>query len=134
GAEAADPFEAGLADERLDELRQPLLDADILAVARRVLGHEAELLDALRFELLRLAHQRVDPAAAELAAHLRDRAERARIRATFADFEISVRAAVDEHARQIFVQPRRHLPLHRRGVDAAADGLRDRLEVIEADE
>src|SRR5207248_201283 len=80
------------------------------------------------------AEERFDRARTELPAHLRNRAERTRIRATLAHFDVRVRGAVREEARQVFVQPHRHLSFHRRGVDVARDGRGDRFEVIESHE
>ena len=135
GIEETDPAEVGLGEQRLDQAREAVRDADVLAEARGVLRDEIQLLDAGVLKLLRLADDGVDAARAELAAHLRNRAERARIRAPLADFDVRVRRAGGEEARQIFVQPHRHLPLHRRGVDVvAAHGARDGFEMIEPDE
>ena len=134
GIQKADPRKVGLIEERLHELRQPVRQPEVRAVARGVLGNEAQFFDALLLQRLRFADQRFDRSRTELAAHLRNRAERARIRASFRDFQICVPAAVRQDARQIFVQPHRHLSLRWRRVDVAADCLRDGFEMIESDE
>src|SRR5205085_9196592 len=75
----ANPFEAGLAQQCLDESRQSVSDADFFAVPRRVLRDEIQFFHARKLKLLRFAKERFDRARAELPAHLRNRAERTRI-------------------------------------------------------
>src|SRR6185295_15847573 len=102
--EKANPREARLSEQRLHQRRQTVSDAEVFAVARGVLSDEAKLFDALRLERLRLTYERRDGPAAELAAHLWDRAERAWIRTTLGHFQIPVRCSLSEYARQIFVE------------------------------
>ena len=69
---------------------------------REVLRDEVDLARALQLEQLRLAHDFVERERAVLAAHERDRAERAAVVAAFADLEVAhVRqvARVEAHAR-----------------------------------
>ena len=85
----ADPRDRRLAHERLEQLRQREAVATIAAVVREVLRDEIHLARALRLEQLRFAHDLVERERAVLAAHERNRAERAAVIAPFADLEIA---------------------------------------------
>ena len=85
------PRESPSREEGLHELREAgPSEAEVLAVARRVLGDEDQLLHALRLERLRLPHEGRDRPRAHEAAHLRDRAERARVVAALGDLKVRI--------------------------------------------
>ena len=68
GVEEAQPAQAGKRGERVEELRQAVLEAEVFAVAGGVLTDESDLADALGDEALRLGEDGRDGARAELAA------------------------------------------------------------------
>ena len=96
--EHANPRNRRLAHERREHVgKAELLVAQIAAVVREILRDEIDLARALRLEQLRLAHDVVERERAMLAAHQRNRAERAPVVASLADLEIAhVREPADE--------------------------------------
>ena len=87
----------GASDERREALAA---EADVLAVAGRVLRDQDELGDSLRLERARLADERLDGAGALEAAHLRNGAEGARVVAPLGDLQVGVAAAPRQDARR----------------------------------
>src|SRR5207249_9838795 len=63
--------------------------AQVPAVVAQVLGHEVDLLRALRLEHLRFTHQTLERFGAVLPAHQRDGTECARVVATLRDLEVT---------------------------------------------
>ena len=92
--EHANPRDGRLAHERLEQLGQREAVAAVAPVVREILRDEIDLARALRLEQLRLAHDLVERERAVLAAHERNRAERAAVIAPFADLEVA-------HVRQV---------------------------------
>src|SRR5260370_7515256 len=82
------------------ELRQAVLDPQVRAIGGGVLADEIDLADSLREHARRLHHNRLEPAAAKLAAKLRNHAERAGMIAAFGDLDVSVVARGGNHARR----------------------------------
>ena len=139
GVEEADPGErpSPRASASTSRASPCAPQAEVLAVARRVLRDQDELRDALRLERPRLRDERVDRAAPLAAAHLRDRAEGAGVVAALADLQVRVAAAAREDARRrLVVEPGRERLLReprkrRAGPTAAAGAL---LQLVEAEE
>ncbi len=97
-------------EQRAQQVREQrgagVLAPQITTVPGRVLRHDVELPHAGRRQPLRLAHELLEGLGAMQAAHQRDRAERARVVAPFADLEIRrVRRVAGEDAER---------PLHER--------------------
>ena len=69
------------------------LAVEVHAVIGRVLGDDVQLADAVGGQFAGLGDHHLDRLGGVLAAHLRDRAERARPVAAFGDFEIGVSAS-----------------------------------------
>ena len=80
---------ARLAHERLEQLGQREAVAPVAAVVREILRDEVHLARALRLEQLRFAHDLVERERAMLAAHERDRAERAAVVAPLAHLQVA---------------------------------------------
>ena len=118
-------------EQRLHQPQQAVAaQPEVLAVARGVLRHQAELLDAGRFELARLLHQALDGAAAEAAAPERDRAEGARVVAALGDLEVGV-ARRREPARVGVIEQRARAGARRRRRAAEADQRVGAAQVVE---
>ena len=75
--------------QRLEQLGQREAVAAIAPIVREILRDEIHLARALRLEQLRLAHHLVERERAMLAAHERNRAERAAVVAPFAHLEVA---------------------------------------------
>ncbi len=134
GVEEADPLETGRRQQRLRQPRESMLAVvQILAVARRVLGDQAELADALRPRARRASFDQArDRPAAEASAPERNRAEGARVVAAFGDLEVGI-AARRQHARRGVIED--HVGGRRRRRRAAE--IDDRLDLeqrVERDE
>ena len=82
------------------ELRQAVFDAEILAVRRGVLADQIDLANALREQARRFHDHRLEAPAAELAAILRDHAERAGMVAALGDLDVGVMARGGQNARR----------------------------------
>ncbi len=135
--EEPDPGEPRLAEEPLDELREPgPTEAEVLAVSRRVLGDQHELRDALPLERGRLGDERLDRPAPLLPAHLRDRAERAGVVAALAHFQVRVAPPLREHSGSgLVVESRRERLVGEPRKGRQAGGrFRRALELVQADE
>ena len=88
GVEEAEPAEVGDLGERVEELRQAVLEAEVFAVARGVLTDEGDLAGAAGDELLGFGDDRFKSARAEFAAKVGNDAEGAGMVAALGDFDV----------------------------------------------
>src|SRR5439155_8525411 len=99
--EKANPGKRRLREQPIYEARESRAShAQVLPIARGVLGDQDELGNALCLDRLRLRDERRHGAAALPAAHLRDRAEGAGIVAALPDLQVRVAAPPREEARR----------------------------------
>ena len=88
--EEAEPGDGRFAEQRFEQVRELRTAAPQVAPEMaQVLRDEVDLLRPLGLQRLRLAHQPLERLGAVLAAHQRDRAERAGVIAPFGDLEVA---------------------------------------------
>ncbi len=81
-------------------MRQAILQAEIFAIAGRVLADQIDFPNALAKEPRRFRYDRFKTAAAELAAILRNHAESAGMVAAFGDLDVGEVAGRGQNARR----------------------------------
>src|SRR5215208_3501409 len=72
GVHHADPFDAINLTELTKQTSECILFAEIFTVARRILGHENEFLNAFFSELMRFSDNRTKATTTEVTTHLRN--------------------------------------------------------------
>src|SRR2546422_2740425 len=114
------PGHRGLGEQCFEQVwKLGSAQAQVPAVVAQVLGHEVDLLRALRLEHLRFTHQALERFGAVLPAHQRDGTEGARVVATLRDLEVTNVGRVPEELADARVARERVL-------DQPALGERDR--------
>jgi hypothetical protein len=103
GVEEAQPLEVRDGGEAVEELREPVFDAEVFAVASCVLTDEGELANAGGDQALGFGDDRFETAGAKLAAELRDDAEAAGMVASLSDLDVGRGAGSGENARRLVV-------------------------------
>ena len=129
-----DPLEPFDLLELAEQLHEPRLAVEIHSIVGRILGDDDELLDAVGGELVGLADHLFHRLRCMLAAHLRDRAERAGAVAALGDLEISHVPGRDAHPAAILERHRRRRAEDAPLVPQAADEALGRLGDIVARE
>ena len=99
GVEEAEPAQAGEWGEGVEEVSETVFEAEVFAVAGRVLADEGYFADALGDEVLGFGDDGAEAAGAELAAKLGDDAEGAGVVAAFGDLDVGAGARGGEDAR-----------------------------------
>ena len=97
GVEEAQPAQTLDARQRVEQRRQTVLDAQVFAVAGRVLADQRDLLHAAGDQLLALRRPRLEAPRAELAAQVRNHAETARVVAALGNLDVCRRAGVESN-------------------------------------
>ena len=106
----------------LEQEREAVLKAEVLAIAGGVLADEVDLTDARREQPGGFSHHGLEPPAAEFAAELRDHTEGAGVVAALRDLDVGIVARRGEHARrQIVIQIGHGAIRHRRPVTGGHD-------------
>ena len=103
GVEEAQPAKAFDTGERFEQEREAVFDAEVFAVAGRVLADEGDFLDAACDELLCFGDDGLEAARAELAAQIGNDAEGAGMVAAFSDLDVGRCAAGGDVTRSVFV-------------------------------
>ena len=103
GVHHAHPFNPVGMRQLAQQMRQRILPAKVLSVARRILRHEYQFLHTFFSKLVCFRNDRTESPAAKMAAHLRNETECARAVAAFGDLDEGIVAWRSQHARRRFV-------------------------------
>src|SRR6476620_6089044 len=105
GVHHTNPFQTISLSQLPNQTCQSVLFAQILAVTRRILCNQNQLLDPFLCQLMSLGNDGTKPAAAEVSTHLRNETERARPVAAFGDlYECIVRRRSKNTRRRFVVE------------------------------
>src|SRR5207247_5113079 len=107
------PAHRGLGEQCCEQVwKLGSAQAQVPAVVAQVLGHEVDLLRALRLEHLRFTHQTLERLGAVLPAHQRDGTECAGVVATLRDLEVANVGSVPEELADARVARERVVDQH----------------------
>src|SRR6266853_1065825 len=94
----AHPLNAVRVRQLAQQVREGILLAEVFAVARRILGHQNQLLHTFFRKLMCFSDYRAEAATAKMSAHLRNEAESTGTVATFGDFNKGIVAGSRQHS------------------------------------
>ena len=103
GVEKTHPGEGFDARQAFEQRGQAVAQAEVFAVGGGVLADERDFAHAGGGQIFRFAHHRLESAAAEFSAQLRDDAERAGMVAALGDLDVGGVARRREHAGHALV-------------------------------
>ncbi len=99
----AHPFDAVGVRQFAQQVREGVLLAEVFAVARRILGHQNQLLHTFFRKLMCLGYYRAEAATAKMSAHLGNETESAGTVTAFSDLDKGIVAGSRQHARRRFI-------------------------------